>query len=157
MILVHLPQSWPQVLAGTHTPEEVTLGSWAKVSDAAIAEYGDVVLGIHKNTVVTAFDITGYARTGDGRVTFHGHRSPTWDHLVGGPNPGRPWVRGQARPVQYLDTAALESGDAAVEDVPEGRRAVIDGITLTVAEDGSAVLLLPTGRNLQVVAVSARG
>jgi hypothetical protein len=156
MILVHLPQSWPQVLAGMRTAEEVTLGSWAKVSDAAIAEYGDAVLGIHKNTVVSAFDITGHGRGADDRVTFRGHPSPAWGHLVGGPNPGRTWVRGQARPVQYLDTATLESGDAAVEEVPEGRRAVIDGITLTVADDGSAVLLLPTGRQLQVIAVSSR-
>lgn len=156
MILVSLNKSWPQVLAGSRTAADVTLGAWAKVSDAAIEEYGDVIAGIYKNEVVTAYDIDGYTRGGDGdRVTFTGQESTRWAHLVGTPNPGRPWTRGMARPVQYLPTKALEHGDTTVEDTVEGRRAVVDGVTLTVDETGTATVLLPIGRQLIVRTIAS--
>ncbi len=62
-------------------------------------------------------------------------------------------VESLARPIQYLETSALE-GDVTVEDTAEGHCAVVDGITLTVADDGTATVLLPAGRNLQIVAGS---
>ena len=153
MILVNLTKSWPQVLAGGRTAADVTLGAWAKVSDAAIDQYGDAIVGIHKNAVVTAFDIDGYTRGEGDRVTFTGHESTRWAHLVGTPNPGRPWTRGMARPVQYLDTDAYQLGDTEVEETVEGRRAVVDGITLTVDATGAATVLLPTGRQLTVLTI----
>jgi hypothetical protein len=109
MFLVNLRQSWPAVKAGTRTAAEVTLGEWAQLPDGALAEYGDVILGIYDNEVVSAFDIDGWSRDPDNdRVTFTGTESETWAHLVGGPNPGPRWKQGQAGPVQYLDTAEVE-------------------------------------------------
>lgn len=108
MILVHLSKSRPDVIAGRRTAAEVTLGEWAAISDGALDEHGDVILGIHQNEVVTAFDVTGWTRKAPGgRVTFTGEPCRTWVRLVGDANPGRAWVRGQARPVQYFGTGTL--------------------------------------------------
>jgi len=153
MILVNLNRSWPQVLAGSRTAADVTLGAWAKVSDAAVEEYGDAIVGVYKNEVVSAYDVSGYTRGEGDRVTFTGPESTRWRHLVGTPNPGRPWTRGMARPVQYLDTDAYELGDATVEETVEGRRAVVDGITLTVDATGAATVLLRAGRQLTVLTI----
>ena len=92
MILVNLNKSWPQVLAGSRTAVDVALGAWAKVSDAAAEQYGDVIVGIYINDVVTAYDVDGYNRSEGDRVTFTGQESTRWRHLLGNPNPGRPWT-----------------------------------------------------------------
>src|SRR3712207_2926964 len=115
MIFVHLSRSWPDVLAGHRTAADVTLGEWALVADRAITEYGDVICGVHEGSVVTAFDIDGHERTGEGRVRFTGTPSSTWSHLIGDASPVT-WVRGAARPVRYLDTAALLQGNVDPED-----------------------------------------
>ncbi|WP_331738429.1 hypothetical protein [Embleya sp. NBC_00896] len=151
MILVHLASSWPDVLAGRRTPADVTLRAWAQIKDEALSTYADGLLGIYQNSVVTAFDILDWKRTDDGRVAFDGVPSSRFGHLVGTPNPGKPWVKGQARPVQYLDTTVLTGGTAAVEKSSEGRRAVIDGFILTVDDNGAATLVVPTGRRVTVV------
>lgn len=109
IILVNLPQTWPAVEAGTRTAADVTLGEWAQVPDEALSEFGDVVLGVYKHVVVSAFDIDGWTRDpATGRVTFTGTESERWAHLVGGANPGPNWTQGQARPVKYLDTDEVE-------------------------------------------------
>ncbi len=155
MILVHLPQSWPLVLAGELTAAEATLGDWAGISDEAIATFGDAVVGIYNNTVVTAFDTTGWKRTDEGRVRFAGTDSHEWAHLVFTPNPGKPWgVRGMARPVQYLDSTVVAGGDVPIDETLGGRRAVVDGYILTVALDGATVVV-PAGRSLTVMTTVA--
>ncbi|MCA1693421.1 MAG: hypothetical protein LC749_01085, partial [Actinobacteria bacterium] len=100
MFLVNLPKSWPAVLAGTANAARVTLGEWARVTDADLETYGDAVLGVYRNVVVSAYDITGWSRTPDGRVVFDGVESEEWARLRGQPVPGTPWVRGAARPVK---------------------------------------------------------
>ena len=104
MILTHIPNTWPQVEAGLRDAAEVTLGQWAGISDAAAEQYGDVVLGIYKNTVVTAYDVNGWSRVpagevNAGRIVFEGVESATWKYLVGQENPGENWTQGQAWPV----------------------------------------------------------
>src|SRR5258707_210427 len=109
MILVHLTQTWPMVQRGQLAADAATLGDWAGISDTALADYGDVVLGIFDNTVVSAYDIDGWDRTDEGRVRFTGAPSTRQAHLVGTPNPGKAWgVKGMARPVQYLDTVVVD-------------------------------------------------
>lgn len=151
MILVHLASSWPDVLAGKRAPEDVTLRAWAQIKDEALDTYADGVLGIYQNSVVTAFDVTDWEREADGRVVFRGRPSVKFGHLIGTPNPGKPWVQGQARPVQYLDTTVLTGGTVTVEDSGEGRRAVIDDFILTVDDSGSATLVVPPGRRVTVL------
>ena len=124
MVLVNVRKLWPAVLGGCRTAAEVTLGDWAQMTDEDVERYGDVILGIFRNEVVSAFDVTGWKRRPDRRVTFQGVPSKSWAHLIGTPNPGKRWVPGQARPVQYLATTALTHGTASVGDTPVGGRAI---------------------------------
>lgn len=157
MILVHLAYSWPAVARGEADAADVTLGNWAGIADDKLDSYADAVLGIYKNEVVTAFDITGWNRltegTDVGRIAFTGTPSLRWWHLIGTPNPGTPWKKGMARPVQYLDTRVLTDGDVETEAVDDGRdrRAVVDGYTLTVHADGHATVAVPIGKHVTVV------
>lgn len=156
MILVHLASSWPAVVCGEKDAAEVTLGNWAGIADDKLDTYADTIVGIYKNEVVTAFDIIGWKKltdgTGAGRIAFTGHPSSRWAHLIGTSNPGRPWTKGMARPVQYLDTRVLTDGDVDAEAVSDGRdrRAVVDGYTLTVDRDGNATVTVPFGKQVTV-------
>ena len=150
MILVNISKTWPAVLAGKADAADVTLGAWAQIKDADLEAHADAVLGVYRNVVVTAFDVDGWSRREDGRVTFAARPSETWAHLVGMPVPGEPWLQGQARPVKVLSTATIAEGDAAVEETPEGRRAVVGGYVLTVPAPGSALLQVPAGGTVTV-------
>ena len=150
MILVNLSRSWPEVLDGKRDAAGVTLGEWAQIKQADLAAHANVVLGVYKNVVVTAFRIDGWSRGEDKRVTFKGEPSAAWAHLVGLPTPGEPWTQGQARPVKVLPTAAVAEGDAAVEETPEGKRAVVGGYVLTVPAPGSALLQVPAGGTVTI-------
>lgn len=153
MILLHVPHSWPQALAGHITKDDAVRKEWHNIGDAALEAFGDVLLGICDHTVVAAFDVTGWSRDSKGWVTFKVKPSTAWSHLIGTPNPGKPWgVKGMARPVQYLDTAVVAGGSVEAEDTGTGRRAVIDGFTLAVDNAGSAVLTVPAGRKVTVLA-----
>ncbi|WP_425824611.1 hypothetical protein [Streptomyces fractus] len=157
MILVHLSATWPRVLAGELPAAEASLGAWYNVGDAKIETFGDVLLGIYDNTVVSAFDLTGpAARDAEGRVTFTGTPSEAWAHLVGMPNPGKPWgVRGMARPIQYLDTTVVTGALAPVEDDGALRRAVVGDVALSVDAEGNAVVSVPAGRTVTIHAREA--
>ncbi|MEU7802767.1 hypothetical protein AB0B10_26245 [Micromonospora arborensis] len=152
MILVHVKNTWTQVLAGKMTPDDSVLGSWAPIAESSLQQHGDVLAGVYNNTVVAAYDIDLAAtRYVDGKVQFAGVPSTTWAHLVGQPNPGKPWgQQGYARNVQYLDSAVVASGEVPVEESPAGRRAVVDDVVLIVDGDGAATVLLPPGRTVTV-------
>lgn len=153
MILVNLSKSWADVAAGKRDPAGVTLGDWAGMTDDSVERYGDVVLGIHRNEVVTAFDIDSWHRDGQtGRVRFEGRPSERWSYLLGTPNPGPEWVKGAARPVKYLDTRVLTEGTVPVESAAGGsERAVVRGYSLTVDADGHATVIAPAGGRVTVV------
>lgn len=86
------------------------------------------------------------------RVIFVGTPSEDWGHLMGQPNPGRPWGRqGDTRPVQYVATDEVAHGTATVERKDHARRAVIGDYVLTVSDDGQAVLVMPSGSTVTVV------
>ncbi len=152
MILVNLSKSWADVVAGTRDAAEVTLGDWASITDDSVARYADAILGIHRNEVVTAFDIESWQRDDEtGRIRFLGRPSEQWARLIGTPNPGPEWVKGAARPVKYLDTRVLLGGDVPVEESTDGGRAVVRGYTLTVNSDGKATVLPPLGGSVTVL------
>lgn len=154
MIFVHLSKSWPDVLKGIRTAADVTLGDWALIADRAITQYGDTVIGVYEGEIVAVYDIdqdNPYTRSVDGRVRFNGKPSTEWAHLVGDASPVT-WVRGQARPVRYLNTEELRSGAVEPEVLDSGdRRAVVDGFTLTVTTGGTAILLTPAGGAVTVI------
>jgi len=111
MILVNMPQTWPAVKAGTMTADQATLAAWPIKQDIVDEDgrVGDVILGIYKNEVVSAYDITGHDYTSDDRVVFKGTPSTEWDYLIGGRSP-LPWVSGQQWPVQHLPTKTMVIG-----------------------------------------------
>jgi hypothetical protein len=152
VILVHVKNTWPQVLAGEMTADDSVLGDWSGIAEAKLAEFGDILVGVYDNTIVRVYDVdlagTGYVA---GKVRFAGTPSKAWAHLVGQPNPGKPWgQQGYARSVQYINTAVVAGGDVPVTLTQSGRRAVIAGFTLTVGPDGNATVLVPSDRLLTV-------
>lgn len=110
MIIVNVNTTWPDVQEGKVTPEYATLRAWHGIGDKALERYADAILGIYQGEVVSAYDITGWQRHGTGRtskIEFTGVPSKRWAHLIGTPNPGEAWRRGQQRPVKYKDTTEL--------------------------------------------------
>ncbi len=156
MILVNLSKSWTEVLNASRDAADVTLGDWAGITDDSVDRYADAILGIHRNEVVTAFDIESWHRLDEsGRIRFRGRPSERWAHLIGTPNPGPEWVKGAARPIKYLDTRVLTDGDVPVEESTDGARAVVRGYTLTVDGDGNATVLPPPGGSVTVLVPTA--
>ncbi|GAA4153889.1 hypothetical protein GCM10022286_00820 [Gryllotalpicola daejeonensis] len=152
MIAVNLRRSYPDVQNGSRTLEDVTLGNWAGVSDEAAARFGDVVIGVYGDEVVSAYDTTGWARVEEGRVRFDGVESVEFEKLIGQKPPVAPWTRGQARPVKYVDTDVVRTGEAAVEILEDGvRRAVVGDYTVTLDGDGGLTVEAPAGSAVHVV------
>ncbi|MCS6559744.1 hypothetical protein NYQ31_15210 [Curtobacterium flaccumfaciens] len=158
MIVVNLKKSYREVLSGIRDMDDATLGWWAGVTDEAAERYGDVILGVFKERVVSAFDANGFDRDAEGRVHFSGNESEEFASLVGKASPARPWVRGQARPIQYIDTDVVRNGAAPVEKLEGGRhlRAVVAGYVLTVDHEGIATVEPPQGGIVTVTAPSDR-
>ncbi len=101
------------VHSGQLTEADATLRDWYGITDKSLDRYGDAILGIVNNEVVSAFDIDEWERLENSRVRFYGPASQRWSHLIGTPNPGEQWVSGAARPVKYLDTEVLLGGDVS--------------------------------------------
>jgi hypothetical protein len=151
MIIVNINRNWPRVLQGELDADTATLQKWHLISDKSLTEDGDVIVGVCQNTVVSAYDITGWTRDATGHVTFTGTLSMKWKSLVGGPNPGKRWVRGQARPIQVVRTDSVAAGTVPVNSAPSGdHRAIVQGYVLTVPTDGPAMLRVPTGKAVTV-------
>lgn len=153
LIIVHLNKTWPYV-PSRMTPEDAAFGVWP-IAEENLTRYGDVLLGVYDNTVVAAYDITGYARGEDKKVTFDGKPSVAWGHLKGQPTPAKPWgAQGDAWPVRFIDTAVVAGGNVPVEETTDGRRAVIDDVVLTVGADQQVIVVVPAGRSIIVKAAA---
>jgi hypothetical protein len=151
MIVVNLRRNWPRILDGELTPEEGTLGAWYHISDRTLNADGDVLLGVFGNEVVNAFDITGWTRDDRGCVTFVAKPSDKWRHLIGGPNPGKRWRKGQARPIQVVRTADIPTATVRTSENAGGeQRAIVGGYTLIVSLTGEATLQVPKGAQVTV-------
>jgi hypothetical protein len=162
MILVHLANSYPKALSGEADLDDVTLGNWAKVSDEAAEQYGDLIAGIYRNEIVSIYRILSWHRITDdkspdfGRVYFEADEAPDLAHFIGTPNPGKPWTQGMSRPVQYLPTDILLNGSSPVEKDDSGsHRAVIGDFILSVSAKGYAHLVMPSGSKLTVETLPA--
>jgi hypothetical protein len=150
VIVVNVNKTWPHVLSGRMDAEDSVLGYWP-IAEHRLQEC-DVVLASYNNVIVAAYDINGHERTEENKVAFDGEESKDWAHLIGKPTPATPWGRqGDAWPVRYIDTAVVAGGDVPVEQTPTGRRAVIEGFTFTIGDDGNATVVLPAGRTLMVL------
>lgn len=124
MIVVNLNRSYPTVaaqIADTHPNSaklrvsdlsplaDATRGDWYRLSDARIAEDGDLLVGTYASQVVSVYEPTGHTQNSDGTVTFTVRPARHWAALIGSPQPSGPWKRGEARSTRYLPTADLQS------------------------------------------------
>lgn len=159
MIVVNVKSTYPSVLAGVMDLDDATLGDWYQISEDAIRMYGDVIIGVYKERVVSAYDITGHTRDTERQtVSFDGNESKEFGYLIGQRSPASPWTRGQGRPIKYIATDVVRSGEVDVEDVPEtpeGRRAVVKGYVLTVDADNIATVEPPEGGVVTVLAAGS--
>ncbi|MEU2205528.1 hypothetical protein AB0P19_14200 [Microbacterium oleivorans] len=152
MIVVNLKRSYPRVQLGQADLDAVTLSAWAGVTEEAIDRFGDVILGVYQDKVVSAYNVTSHSRDDEGRVVFEGIESPEFEHLIGQPSPVPAWKRGQARPTRYIDTEIVRTGAAPIELLEDGlRRAVVDGYTLTVDANRIATISVPKGGAVMVL------
>jgi len=152
MILVQVQKNWLSVLTGSTTAEKVVLGDWPDVDEQSIKQYGDVLVGIYRNTVVAVYDIDPEKTTTvtGGATRFGGTPSSAWSHLVGQPNPGEAWgPGGYTKPVQYLDTRTVNLS-ASSADVFGGKTVTVEGFVLTVAPSGDATIHVPAGHSVLV-------
>ncbi|WFG43533.1 hypothetical protein [Pseudonocardia alni] len=149
MILVHLVRSWPDVLAGERSADDATLGEWAQLSDSNIDEYGDILIGIYENSIVSAYEIDGHYRDRESkRVTFKAHETSATREFLGRSNPGRQWGRrGDARPVQALPTSDLLDPpvEAPVQGLEEPRLRYREA---TAKRKGAWITDYPDGLNV---------
>lgn len=152
MIVVNINRSYRAVEAGTLTLEDATRGDWYGINDAAIRRHGDVLVGVWRNDVVSAYEIAGHTRLEDGTVRFDVRESSEFAGLVGQPSPVGPWKQGQSRPIVYADTRSIRTGEAPHDQVGDATRAVVGGFVLTVTAEGHATVSPPAGG---VVTVSA--
>jgi len=157
VIVVNLRKSYREVLSGQRDLEDATLGWWAGVTDEAIARYGDIVIGVYGDQVVSAYEVSAHERDADGRVWFDGEESEEFGSLVGKKSPVKPWVRGQARPIQYIDTDVVRHGEAPVEEGIDYQRAVVGGYVLSIDSDGIATVEPPEGGVVIVTAAGSSG
>lgn len=120
MILVNLTKSYPAVARklaelGLDSPRQVkvallvdlaaaTAGDWYRVSELKIAEFGDIIVGCYGGEAVSVWAIVGHTQQPDGTVSFQLKPALEWHQLVGAPQPGGPWKRGEARATRYVDT-----------------------------------------------------
>lgn len=152
MIVTNIAQSYPSVLAGTANLQAVTMGSWAAVSEADLQNHADVVVGVHKNTVVSAYDVTSWTHSNDGRVTFAGVTSQEFAYLIGQAAPCKPWVRGAARPIKVIDTDAVRGTVVTPSSDTSGRlQALLGEAIITVELDGAVTVHVPAGTPVTVV------
>lgn len=157
MIVVNLSKSYKEVLSGHRDMDDATLGWWAGVTDEAATRYGDVVVGVFKDQVVSVYDAEGFERDEEGRVFFDGRESSEFAPMIGKRSPVKPWVRGQARPIQYIDTDVVRDGDATVVRDGRHQRAVVAGYILSVDADGLATVEPPEGGVVTVTAAGSSG
>jgi hypothetical protein len=137
--------------------DDVIGGSWAMSLDRAAGVTGLLATGDHGEVVyerrvmkVADTDTQTVNKNKITRVRFKLAPAPEFAHLHGQPSPA-PRSRNA---IGYVETRTLIHGDAPVEKQPAGRRAVIDGFTLTISEDGTAHLAVPAGKRVVVTATA---
>lgn len=151
MIIVNIRRSHRRVLNGELTLEDATRGNWTAITDDAVEEYGDTIVGVVGDEVVSAFDITGHTRDEAGLITFSVRPSAEFAYLVGQPSPVGPWVKGQGRPIRYLHSDYVRHGDVSPEGGGNYSRAIVGGYTLVVDGNGRANVIPPAGGTVIVL------
>jgi hypothetical protein len=118
-MVVNLRQSMPRLLQHVRDgiPDDVileqierdTTTAWAGISLSARQAYADYVVGVHGAHIASVYKIDSCdLRAVPGRVRFDVSSAPRFAAMIGEPVPGGSWKRGEARPVRYVETAAVE-------------------------------------------------
>lgn len=125
-------QTWPKVLAGTLTADSSVLGDWGQLSDDAVVDDVEIVIGVYKDVFVAIYDVdphAGWQRLGDGRVQFNGTTTNHWAHLIGMANPG--WTFSRPAVSRAVQPIPLTTFTAATEPVTVDKgasRAIVGGL-----------------------------
>lgn len=131
--------------------QEATVGDWPLRSTQTlgdITEFGDVIIGVRRNVIVSAFPVRKVTAANGDRFRVTPGPAGDWARLVGKNLPDDlKWSRGEGWPLKVVDTRevvdALEGGVA-----PE---VSLGGYRLAVS-DGKATVYAPRGASVTVVA-----
>ncbi|MDN5766078.1 MAG: hypothetical protein L0H96_09465 [Humibacillus sp.] len=173
VIATHLPHSYAELLDEVHRgrpkPQAlsalalITLGDWARVSDADAASATHIV-GVHNGCIVSAYQATSYRRTATGRVRWAGGPADDFAGHIGDRVPGGAWGQGQARPLRTITLApkAHPRGlgvlgavwELLTADGPAADEALLARVHLT-ATAGRVTIKVPAGTSVLVDQVPA--
>ena len=153
MIIVNTQQSYPPIARRMLTPPsgstkpvtvddsllkelaDDTRGEWLNFTDAALRANGDYLLGTCKGKVTVAYRITGYERTEYSKLRFEVEPALELTHVIGAPQPGGPWKRGEARGIRQMGTPALPEGAECFADLGTWGRYVLDAASTILGDE----------------------
>lgn len=131
--------------------QQATIGDWPLRSTQTlgdIAEFGDVIVGVRRNVIVSAIPIETVTPADGNRFRVTPGPAGDWARLVGRNLPaGLRWSRGEGWPLKVISTQEVLDeleGDAAPEVSLGGYRLVVSG--------GEATVYAPRGTSVTVVA-----
>ena len=151
--LAHLPKD-----ATDHEREQALLdlatsveGEWSPLNAVHDPEIGDIVIGTYDGLATCVFTIAEITQTRPGDTTsplrFTVTPAPHWAHLIGLPQPGGPWQRGEARGTRIVPTHTLPTSPDG-SDPTRATREVWHATTLNVAHafhSGTSAAVIATG------------
>lgn len=86
-------------------------GDWPPLSEHNLASYADLVLGTYAETVTAAYTVESWSSVtndaGTPKLVFDVSAALDWIHLIGQPQPGGAWRRGESRGTRRIDTPGL--------------------------------------------------
>lgn len=130
MLLVNTVHSYPAVAnaltaATTHAErhmalhqlEEITRGDWPDLSDKTLAKSADAILGSSDGLITVAYEVRSWKRSknaaGVTKLIFEVASDPKLAWLIGLPQPGGPWRRGEARGTRQVQVDPAWAVDRA--------------------------------------------
>lgn len=154
MIVVNTAQTFPAIAHRALTPPpgsanpatveakvldelaDATRGDWPNFSDKTLGIYADYLMGTCGGVVTTAYRITGQERLATGKIRFEVEPAVELTPLIGMPQPGGPWKRGEARGTRALETPAYPpTVPAEFWDLGTWTRAVLTAASVALGGD----------------------
>ncbi len=174
MILVNTKRTYPAAAAALLRDDDAaallrdtTRQAWPNMADARLDEYGDFLMGTCDGIITCVYKVNHWTRTthdGVDKLVFTVTPALDLTDLIGRPQPGGPWRRGEARGTRcvatqhYLAELRPQLGDGLTGDdtwrgaVEQVARALL-GVprlphhspSLTVQPDGTVVVTVSAG------------
>lgn len=188
MLLVNTARSYPRVALSITTAHnvadllgelaDVTRQSWPDLSDEYLATNADYIAGTAAGLITVIYKVVDVDRTRGGRdgqnegpvkLVFSVRPAPELGYLIGKPQPGGPWRRGEARGTRAVLTPnadepgadddptwdkrwigpVLETARVVTRDV--ARIAPVDEhVSTSISADGTVVVRVPMGTKVLI-------